>query len=100
MRITKVKLDQIIQEELSKILSENLDIEAHINGVIEAINISPSMVDLGNLKMKLVDLGFDESDMFFNEWYPASLSFGNPYGELGEWQLPLEGKRVGRLIEN
>ena len=52
MRINKAKLNQIIQEEISNMLSENLDIEAQISGVIEAINISPSMVDLSNLKMK------------------------------------------------
>lgn len=44
------------------------------------------------LQDALVEIGFKKEDMYFNEDYPASLSFGNPWGELGEWVFKLEGK--------
>ena len=48
------------------------------------------------LQDALVEIGFEKEDMSFNEYYPASLSFGNDWGELGEWVLKLEGKCLKR----
>ena len=98
MKITKAKLKQIIKEELSQVLNEDEGMESKILALI-ADGVSPDTRFVANLKMNLGKLGFDENDMVFNEDYPASLSFGSPFHEHGEWVLRLEGKCIGRGIE-
>jgi len=95
MKINKTQLKQIIKEEISKVLRENEEIESKILALI-AKGVSTETRFVANLKMALANLGFDEGDMFFNEDYPASLSFGNSWGGLGEWRLGLEGKCIPR----
>ena len=101
MKLTQSQLRHIIKEELGRILSEDADvIRAKIEALYAPDALSPDTRVAAALKMKLGKLGFDEDDMVFNEDYPATLSFGNSWGELGEWVLPLEGKRRGQLVEN
>jgi len=101
MKITKQRLKEIIKEELSSVLKEDADdIRAQIESLYTPEALSPDTRIVAALKMKLGELGFEEDDMYFQEDYPASLSFGNSWGPMGEWVLPLEGKRVGQLIEN
>ena len=77
----------------------DIDIKSQILDVIKSVNISPSTKDVGTLKMKLGELGFDEDDMDFFESQdsriPSTLSFGGAFG----WKLNLEGKCFGRGIE-
>ena len=102
MKITRQQLKKIIKEEFSKVLRENEEIKTQIEALI-ANGVSAETRFVANLKMALAKLGFDEGDMFFNEDYPASLSFGNDWGDLGAWVLVLEGKCIQRgtcLVEN
>ena len=110
MKISKKRLKEIIKEELSRVLKEDADdIRVKIEALYTPETLSPDTRIVAALKMKLGELGFpnkEKHDMHFNEDYPATLSFGSSWDELpdgtpmGEWVLPLEGKRVGQLIEN
>jgi len=100
MKITETNLRKMIKEELAAVLQEDTDdIMAKIEALYTPEALSPGTRIVATLKMKLGELGFEEGDMNFQEDYPASLSFGNSWDDLGEWVLPLEGKRVGQLRE-
>jgi hypothetical protein len=126
MRITKGKLRKVIQEELMRILVEGdgESTEAAITAILSELPLPPPpapdetqsglavdvaidahdawVVEFKAVKAKLVELGFNEEEITYNEDREPvrTLNVGRDWTDLGEWVFTLEGNHVGELIEN
>ena len=126
MRITKGKLRRVIQEELRRVLVEFIDEDTAtaITAILSKLPLPPPPIpdkddpdpatdiyideydawldELKAVTAKLVELGFNEEEITYNEDREPSrtLNVGANWTDLGEWVFTLEGKRVGELIEN